>query len=50
MTARSAYNLGIQTQVEMPITREVYAMLYEDKPVPVALSDLLGRQRKAELD
>ena len=50
MTARSAYNLGIQTQVEMPITREVYAMLYESKPVPVALSDLLGRQRKAELD
>lgn len=50
MTARSAYNLGIRTEVDMPITREVYAMLYEAKPVPVALSDLLGRQRKAELD
>ena len=50
MTARSAYNLGLRTQVDMPITREVYAMLYESKPVPVALADLLGRQRKAELD
>ena len=50
MTARSAYNLGIRSQVDMPITREVYAMLYESKPVPEALSDLLGRQRKAELD
>ena len=50
MTARSAYNLGLRTEVDMPITREVYAMLYESKPVPVALRDLLGRQRKAELD
>ena len=50
MTARSAYNLGRKVGVDMPITREVYAMLYEEKPVPEALSDLLGRQRKAELD
>lgn len=50
MTARSAYNLGLRSEVDMPITREVYAMLYEAKPVPVALSDLLGRERKAELD
>jgi len=50
MTARSAYNLGRKVGVDMPITQEVYAMLYEEKPVPEALSDLLGRQRKAELD
>jgi len=50
MTARSAYNLGRKTGVDMPITQEVYAMIYEGKPVPEALKDLLGRQRKAELD
>jgi glycerol-3-phosphate dehydrogenase (NAD(P)+) len=50
MTARSAFNLGKKTQVDMPITREVYAMLYEGKPVPQALGDLLGRERKAERD
>ena len=47
-TAKSARNLAIREGVEMPITAEVYAMLYEDKPVPDALRDLLGRQRKAE--
>lgn len=50
MTARSAFNLGKKAQVDMPITREVYAMLYEGKPVPQALGDLLGRERKAERD
>ena len=49
-TTRSARNLGIQSGVEMPITEQVYLMLYENKPVPEALKDLLGRQRKAERD
>lgn len=49
-TTQSARNLGIQANVEMPITEEVYLMLYEDKPVPEALRDLLGRERKAERD
>jgi glycerol-3-phosphate dehydrogenase (NAD(P)+) len=47
-TTKSAHNLARRVGVEMPITAEVYAMLYEDKPVPDALRDLLGRQRKAE--
>ena len=47
-TAKSAHNLAQKLGVEMPITAEVYAMLHEDKPVPAALRDLLGRQRKAE--
>jgi glycerol-3-phosphate dehydrogenase (NAD(P)+) len=47
-TAKSAHNLALKLGVEMPITAEVYAMLYEGKPVPEALRDLLGRQRKAE--
>ena len=47
-TAKSARNLAKREGVEMPITAEVYAMLYEEKPVPDALRDLLGRERKAE--
>jgi len=47
-TAKSARNLSLREGVDMPITQEVYAMLYEDKPVPDALKDLLGRERKAE--
>ena len=50
LTTRSARTLGRQAGVEMPITEEVYAMLYEDKPVPEALKALLGRERKAERD
>ena len=49
-TTQSARNLGLQAEVEMPITEEVYLMLYEGKPVPEALRDLLGRERKAERD
>ena len=32
-TARSAYDLARKLGVDMPITAEVYAVLYEDKPV-----------------
>jgi glycerol-3-phosphate dehydrogenase (NAD(P)+) len=50
LTTRSARNLGLEAGIEMPITEQVYLMLYEDKPVPEALRDLLGRERKAERD
>ncbi len=49
-TTKSARNLGRHAGVDMPITEEVYSMLYENKPVPEALRDLLGRERKAERD
>ena len=43
-TARSAYDLANKLGVEMPITREVYAVLYEDKPVQQAVVDLMSRE------
>ena len=49
-TTQSAKNLGKASGVEMPITEEVFKMLYEDKPAPDVLRDLLGRERKAERD
>ena len=50
MTTRSARNLGRAAGVDMPITEEMYRLLFENKPVPEVLKDLLGRERKAERD
>jgi glycerol-3-phosphate dehydrogenase (NAD(P)+) len=49
-TASSAHKLADQLGVEMPITHQVYAMLYEDKPAVQALMELMGRQRRHERD
>ena len=49
-TTRSAYELAQKKGVELPITKEVFALLYEKKPAALALQDLLGRDRRAELD
>ena len=48
VTARSAKALADREGVEMPITDQIYALLYEEKPVALALRDLMGRERKAE--
>lgn len=48
VTAKSAYELGTRMDVEMPISEQVYLILYQDKPPRQALADLLGRRRKAE--
>jgi glycerol-3-phosphate dehydrogenase (NAD(P)+) len=48
VTARSAWALAQKVGVDMPITEQVYRMLYEDKPVKDVLRDLVGRGRKAE--
>ncbi len=47
-TARSARQLARRLGVETPIIDEVYAMLYEEKPVKAALQDLLAREAKDE--
>jgi glycerol-3-phosphate dehydrogenase (NAD(P)+) len=47
-TAKSAKNLSDRLDVDMPITREVHAMLYEDKPPLKAVVDLMTRPMRAE--
>jgi glycerol-3-phosphate dehydrogenase (NAD(P)+) len=42
-TAKSAYDLGNKLEVEMPITGEVYRMLYEGKSPRQAVIDLMTR-------
>ena len=49
-TARSAYELARQLGVEMPITTQVYQILYEDKNPIEAVKDLMGRELKVELE
>jgi glycerol-3-phosphate dehydrogenase (NAD(P)+) len=49
-TAKSAFDLGKKLGVEMPITSEVYSVLYEDKPVAQAVADLMGRELSYEFD
>lgn len=47
-TAKSAYDLSKKYKVEMPITTEIYRVLYENKDPRVAVRDLMTRSPKAE--
>jgi glycerol-3-phosphate dehydrogenase (NAD(P)+) len=49
-TAKSAFDLSKKLNVEMPITSEVYAVLYEDKPAERAVIDLMARELGPEFD
>lgn len=49
-TTRSAYELGRKMDVEMPITSEVYHILYDGKDPRIAVKDLMTRELKAELE
>ena len=48
--ARSVRNMALKYQVDMPMAREVYRVLYEDKEPQRAMVDLLTRRLKDELD
>lgn len=47
-TCGSVIALAEREKVDMPITRAVYQVLFEDKPVRKAISDLMHRRLKAE--
>ena len=47
-TARSAYDLSKKNNVEMPITSEIYKVLYENKDPKQAVHDLMTRSPKME--
>ena len=40
--------LAREHEIEMPIAKEVYEMLFEDKDPGKALQDLMGRSQKTE--
>jgi glycerol-3-phosphate dehydrogenase (NAD(P)+) len=47
-TTRSVYDRASQLSIDMPITTEVYKVLYADKDPKVAVSDLMTRELKSE--
>jgi glycerol-3-phosphate dehydrogenase (NAD(P)+) len=47
-TTKSTYDLGNKLGVDMPITGEVYRVLYEDKPPEQAVVDLMSRALSKE--
>jgi glycerol-3-phosphate dehydrogenase (NAD(P)+) len=47
-TTKSAYALSLKYEVDMPITGEVYRVLYKNKSPLKALNDLMGREKKEE--
>ncbi|QTA82805.1 Glycerol-3-phosphate dehydrogenase [Desulfonema limicola] len=49
-TAKSVYNLSKKLGVEMPISHEIYHILYEDMSPKQALQRLMTRNLKQELD
>jgi glycerol-3-phosphate dehydrogenase (NAD(P)+) len=48
-TAKSAVQVAEALQIEMPIARETYRILYEDKPAKKAVVDLMTRELKSEI-
>ena len=49
-SSRSVYELSCSVGVDMPITRAVYEMLFQQKPVQQAILDLMTRDPKQERD
>jgi glycerol-3-phosphate dehydrogenase (NAD(P)+) len=49
-TARSAYELGKKMEVELPISNQVYHILYNGKNPQEAVRDLMTRELKVELE
>jgi glycerol-3-phosphate dehydrogenase (NAD(P)+) len=47
-TTLSAHELSKKHHIDMPITRQVYLALYEDKPPAEAVRDLMNRSLKME--
>ena len=47
-TAKSAYELAEKRGVEMPLVREAYRILYEDRPPLEAMAALMTRELKPE--
>jgi len=47
-TTQSAYALSLKYKVDMPITKEVYSVLYKNKSPEKAVQDLMTREKKEE--
>src|SRR5690606_34123859 len=49
-TTKSAYELSKREKVTMPITQEIYQVLYEGKDVTNSVTNLMLRDKKPEME
>ncbi|WCK56068.1 NAD(P)H-dependent glycerol-3-phosphate dehydrogenase [Aneurinibacillus sp. Ricciae_BoGa-3] len=49
-TTQAVYKIAKERNVEMPITRELYSVLFEGKSAREAVGDLMGRVRRHEME
>lgn len=49
-TTKAAYEISKKYDVDMPITKELYKIIFENLPVEKALENLMGRSKKHELE
>lgn len=49
-TTKAAYQLALEKGVEMPITTELYQVLFENKSPRIAVDDLMARGKTHELE
>ncbi len=48
VTTKAVYRLSLKHRVTMPITNEIYKILYKNKPPSQAVADLMKREAKSE--
>jgi glycerol-3-phosphate dehydrogenase (NAD(P)+) len=50
LAARAVYDVALRLNVDMPICREIYGIMYEHKPVAAAVQALMGREVRSETE
>jgi glycerol-3-phosphate dehydrogenase (NAD(P)+) len=50
LAARAVHDVAQRLQVDMPICREIFAIMYENKPVRSAVQALMGRDVRSEAE
>jgi glycerol-3-phosphate dehydrogenase (NAD(P)+) len=50
LAARAVYDVALRLEVDMPICREIYGIMYENKPVGSAVQALMGREVRSETE
>lgn len=47
---KAAYQLSLKYNIDMPITKELYKVLFEEKDPKIAVEDLMGRVKTKEME
>jgi glycerol-3-phosphate dehydrogenase (NAD(P)+) len=50
LASQAVYAVSERLSVEMPICREVFRIMHEEKPVREAVQELMGREMRSETE